>query len=108
LGERGARYSDDVGELAAEVVEALSPLGEIGWRKMFGGAGLFADGSMFALIDSAARLHFKVDESTRGRYEQAASEQHARMPYYSVPDHVLAEDDALLAWARESIAVSKP
>ncbi len=107
MGEQGARYSQDVGEFAAEVVEALAPLGEIGWRKMFGGAGIFADGSMFALIDSAARLHFKVGESNRGRYEKAGSEKHGRMPYYSLPDDVLADDDELLAWARESIALSK-
>ena len=36
MGERGARYSHDVGEFAIEVVEALAPLGDIGWRKMFG------------------------------------------------------------------------
>lgn len=106
MGLKGARYSEEVGEFAAELVEELDSLGEMSWKKMFGGAGVFVDGSMFALIDSDAQLHLKVDDSNRARFESAGSAKHGRMPYYSVPAAVLEDDDALLEWARESAAVA--
>ncbi len=62
---------------------------------------------MFALIDSAACLHFTVGESNRGRYEGARSEKHGRMPYHMVSDEVLVDDDGLFARARELVALSK-
>ena len=106
VGESGARYSDDVGRFAEELVEALAPLGDLSWRKMFGGAGLFVDGSMFALVDSSARLHLKADDSNRARFEDAGSARHDRMPYYAVPDDVLDDDAALLSWAAASVEVA--
>jgi TfoX/Sxy family transcriptional regulator of competence genes len=56
----GARFSDQVGEFAEELVDALAAIGDVSWRKIFGGAGVFVGDSMFALIDSSARLHLKV------------------------------------------------
>lgn len=106
MGLKGARYSEQVGEFAAELVEELDSLGAVSWRKMFGGAGVFVDGSMFALIDSDARLHLKVDDSNRAQFEAAGSEKHGRMPYYSVPADVLEDDAVLLEWARGSAAIA--
>lgn len=106
MGDAGARFSKDVGEMADQVVAVLGPVGDVSWKKMFGGAGIFADGSMFALVDSDAQLHVKADESNRERFEAAGSARHGRMPYYAVPDAVLTDDDALLAWARASVAVN--
>jgi len=107
MGEQGARYSEDVGQFAEEVSEALAPLGEVSWRKMFGGAGVFVDGSMFALIDSDAQLHLKVDDSNLARYEEAGAAKHGRMPYYVVPASVLEDDEALLEWAGVSAAIAR-
>jgi len=106
MGTAGARFSKDVGQMAEQVVELLQPLGDLTWRKMFGGAGIFEDGSMFALIDSNARLHLKADDSNRDRFETAGAEKHGRMPYYAVPDIVVDDDDTLLEWARASVAVN--
>lgn len=106
MGEAGARFSDDVGTAADEVVARLAPLGDVSWRKMFGGAAIFADGSMFALVDSDARLHLKANDSNRSRFERAGSVKHGRMPYYSVPSAVLNDDAALLEWARPSVAAN--
>ena len=44
------------------VAEQLAPVGPIDIRRMFGGAGIFADGRMFALIVSDT-LYFKTDET---------------------------------------------
>lgn len=106
MGDAGARYSEDVGEFAEELVDSLTPLGEVSWKKMFGGAGIFVDGSMFGLIDTTAKLFLKVDDSNRDRYEAAGTEKHGRMPYYAVPPHVLADDDTLLDWARVSATIA--
>ena len=107
MGEKGARYSDDVGTLADEVADALSGLGEVTWRKMFGGAGVFIDDRMFALIDSDARLYLKADDSNRGRYESAGAERHGRMPYFAAPEAILEDTDALVEWASDSAALAR-
>ena len=107
MGEKDARYSEEVGLFADELVDTLTPLGELSWRKMFGGAGIFVDGSMFALVDSGARLHLKVADANRARFEEAGSERHGRMPYFAVPDEVLSDDEALREWAATSVAVAR-
>jgi DNA transformation protein len=89
----------------AYVVELLEPLGAVTGRKMFGGYGIWEDGDMFALLDSASTLYFKVDDTTRARYADAGSEQFMTMPYWSVPVDVLEDDDLLQAWARQAMAV---
>ncbi|NJO22813.1 MAG: TfoX/Sxy family protein, partial [Sphingomonadales bacterium] len=48
--------------------EQLAGLGPVSIRRMFGGAGVFADGIMFALV-SDDTLYFKVDETTRADFE---------------------------------------
>lgn len=106
MGLKGARYSDQVGGFADELVEGFEILGSVSWKKMFGGAGIFVDGSMFALIDSDSQLHLKVDDTNREAFELAGVEKHGRMPYYAVPADVLEDDDALLEWARRSAAIA--
>ena len=106
MGLKGARYSDDVGTFADELVESFADLGEVSWKKMFGGAGIFVDGSMFALVDSDAQLHLKVDDSNRARFESAGSEKHGRMPYYAAPAEILEDESQLFEWARTSAGVA--
>jgi DNA transformation protein len=106
MGTKGARYSEDVGEFAEELAGALGSLGEVSWKKMFGGAGVFVDGSLFALIGSDARLHLKVEDTNRDRYEAAGCEKHGRMPYYVVPKDVVGDDDALIEWAGLSAEIA--
>ncbi len=106
MGLKGARYSDQVGEFADELVEGFGDLGDVSWRKMFGGVGVFVDGSMFALIDSDAQLHLKVDDTNRESFESAGAEKHGRTPYYAVPAAVLEDETTLLEWARRSAAIA--
>lgn len=106
MGEAGARYSEEVGVFADQLLDTFSPLGEVTWKKMFGGAGVFVDGSMFGLIDTDAQLHLKADDSNRDGFERAGAVKHGRMPYYSVPSAVLDDDDELLSWAQSSAAIA--
>lgn len=101
-------------DVLADVLERLQPVGEVTGRKMFGGAGFWESGHMFALLDSSSTLHFKVDAATRPRYEAAGcspftpempGRRPTEMPYFTVPADVLADDARFLEWAREAVAV---
>lgn len=107
MGEEGARYSDDVGDVAEDLVRSWQPLGEVTWKKMFGGAGVFVDGSMFALIDSDGTLHLKADATNQSDLELLGGARHGRMPYVSITDDVLADDDRLLELAKRSVSIAK-
>ncbi len=102
-------------ELVREVAQRLAPLGDVTSRKMFGGAGFWESGDMFALLSSDSMLHFKVDDATRPRYEAAGSAAFApqmgdrppvEMPYFVVPDEIVADDDAFASWAADAVAVA--
>ena len=90
MGKAGARFSEAVGTAADDLVERLETLGPVSWKKMFGGAGVFVDGKMFALVDAETLVHLKVGALNRARFEAAGSTKHERMPYFTVPDEVLA------------------
>jgi DNA transformation protein len=87
------------------VMKLLSPIEGVSSKSMFGGYGLFHEGSMFALI-SGNGLFFKIDDSNRSLYEQAGSKQYKPMPYYQVPTEVLEDTGKLLDWANISISVA--
>jgi DNA transformation protein len=84
-------------------------------RRMFGGVGLFHDGVMFGLVTRDI-LHFRVDDTTRGRFESTGSEPFRYMragrevtlgAYYVVPEDLLDRPDELLAWGREAIVAAR-
>ena len=91
--------------------EQLEPLGAVGLRRMFGGSGVFYGALMFGLVTDDT-LYFKAGELNRSDYEAAGSEpfSYARqgrrriaMSYYRVPDDVLEDGDALVAWGQKAI-----
>jgi DNA transformation protein len=95
------------------VLEQLAAAGHVTSRAMFGGVGLYLDGLFFALIDDDT-LYFKVDDSTRARYERAESKPFCPFPerpeqtmaYWQVPADVLEDPDELANWAREALGVA--
>ena len=76
--------------------------GKITARRMFGGAGFYLNGKMFALTDGDD-VYIKGDEETRARFESRKMKQFApfddkpnmRMHYYSLSSEDLEDDDAL-------------
>ena len=107
MGEKGAKLTSESSKSAEEIQNRLSNLGDISVKKMFGGYGIFEESKMFALIDSQGNIFFKVDDTNLASYEDAGSEKHFRMPYYSVPEDVLRDDAILEEWARASIKIAK-
>lgn len=89
------------------VMDKLSPLGDIRSRAMFGGYGIFYEGSMFALI-SEDTLYFKVNEDNRDMYEKAGSKLFPHgISYREVPTEVIEDNSKLLAWANLSIEITR-
>ena len=86
MGKKGAKHTQKATETCQQTVRVLAGIGEITSRKMFGGYGIFESGVMFALVNSAGKLHLKVDDSNISRFKEAGSNSHGKMPYYDVPD----------------------
>ena len=100
-------------EFLRYVIDQLRGLGVVISRKMFGGAGLYLDGAIFALI-AYDTLYFKVDETNRSDFEEAGMEPFRPfdetsyvMSYYEVPIDVLEEGDELVEWARKALAAAR-
>jgi len=98
-------------EFLEYVLDQLSAWGDVSARKMFGGAGLYRDGKMFALIADAV-AYLKVDDSNRNDFVQADSspfkpypDKPTSMSYYEVPPDVLEEPDELIEWSKKSLDV---
>ena len=98
-------------EFLGFLLDQLSAWGGVGVRKMFGGAGLYRDGKMFALVaDDVAYL--KVDDSNRHLFEETGATQFKpyadkpmRMPYFEIPPSVLEQPETLIEWATRSLAI---
>ena len=82
---------------------------------MFGGAGVFLDGVMFALIASET-LYFKADETTKARFEreelepftyEAGNGKRSIMSYWRAPEQVFDDPDEMLDWAGEAVRVAQ-
>ena len=80
---------------------------------MFGGAGIFRDGLMFALV-SDNEIFLKADAETVERFRAAGSGvftyskkgKPATLSYWSVPDEALDDGEALRNWAELAFAAA--
>ena len=90
------------------VTECLEPLGSVTMRKMMGGAVLYCDGTVFALI-SDSDLYFKSDGDNEqffeaeglGKFELTGKDgKIGTMNYRSAPLDVHDDPDAMRQWAR--------
>lgn len=93
------------------VQDQLHGLGEITVRRMFGGAGLYLDGTFFAIVADDV-LYFKVDDSNRPEYEAAGMRPfrpfggETEMSYYEVPVDVLEDSEELRKWVGKAVEVA--
>lgn len=105
---RRDRYFDFVEHL-------LAPFGEIAIRRMFGGAGVFRDGVMFALI-ADDELHLKTDAALRAEMNAAGGRafvwtrpsdgREMDMGYLTLPPDDAEDPDAASAWASKAYHVA--
>jgi len=100
-------------EYLTYVIDQLYDLGPVTSRRMFGGAGLYCDGVMFAIVDDDM-LYFKVDDGNRADYEAAGTDPFtyttdrgtSTMSYYEVPIDVLENKEQAARWAQKALAVA--
>ncbi len=105
MGEKGSKRTGEAKESADDFVEALAALGDVTSKPMFGGYGIFRDGAMFGIVDTAGEWYLKAnDDRQAAAFEEAGSHKHGRMPYWSVPEAVAGDEAALAAWARDASA----
>jgi DNA transformation protein len=98
-------------------VDLFSGMGGVAARRMFGSAGLYSYGVMFALIDDD-RIFLKTDEALRadliaegavawiytGRKGPEGWPQETS--YWSLPDAACEDPDEACAWGRRALAVA--
>jgi DNA transformation protein len=83
--------------------DLLSALGPVTARRMFGGASLYADGMLFALVDDDV-LYLKADQTTKARYESEGLKPFTyqgqtgpvSMSYWRAPERLYDEPDEML------------
>jgi DNA transformation protein len=101
-------------KFTAYLLELLVPLGPISARRMFGGVGLFHNGTMFGLI-VRDELFLKVGDANRPAYEAAGEAPfsyetkhgtHTLGSYWRCPPDLLDEAETFQAWARQAVEAS--
>lgn len=83
-------------------------------RAMFGGYGLFVEGTMFGLI-AYDILYLKVDEHNRADYVNlnmppftyTGKHKPIQMSYYQVPETVFNNLETLAVWVEKAIAAGR-
>ncbi len=96
--------SPEFGEFLKEQLAAFGP---VDVKRMFGDAGLFRDGLMFALIADDV-LYFKVDDENTGAFEAEGLDHftyttkkgdRGLMSYRRAPERCLDDPDDMVEWA---------
>jgi DNA transformation protein and related proteins len=101
------------------IVELFAPFGRVTVRRLFGGAGLFAEGLMFGLVFDGA-IFLKVDEASIPDFEREGSVPfvytRAKSPgrvgrhslsYWRLPERLYDDPDELVSWARRAFAIAE-
>lgn len=101
--------------LIAWVEEAMAPIGTVTMRKMMGGATLYLDGTIFAII-AADALWFKADATSDATWDaagcarftyQMGEGREGSMNYRRAPDDVYDDADAMREWAMLGVAAGQ-
>jgi len=95
------------------IKEQLSGFGPVTVRRMFGGAGIFRDGLMFALIADET-LYLKADDASQKEFEALSLSpftygkggKRTVMSYWRAPEACLDDGDEMTGWARKAFAAA--
>jgi DNA transformation protein and related proteins len=97
------------------IKDQLAGFGPVSIRNMFGGAGVYADGVMFAILADDT-LYLKADEPSSRAFEAEGMSPFTYTPegrtpvamsYWEVPPRLLEEPEELAAWAREAHGIAR-
>jgi len=97
------------------ISELFAQFRPVSVRRLFGGAGLYADGVMFAILSKDV-VYLKADEETRAAFEregcapfsyQAKGGRRASMSYWRMPERLYDDPDELATWAAQALAAAR-
>jgi len=100
---------------AEHVREMFREFGPVLVRRMFGGAGLYADGVMFALVsddliylktDAASLPAFAREHCAPFEYDSKTGKR-ALTSYWRLPERLYDDPDELAQWARAAVAAAR-
>ena len=99
-------------EFVARITAALEAARPVRIKKMFGGLGIYLGEAFFGIADDDG-LYFKVDATTREKYEAKGmgpwiAPQGANDKYREVPADIVANPTELGAWIDEAAVVAGP
>jgi DNA transformation protein and related proteins len=99
--------------------DLFAPFGPVAVRRMFGGAGIYSDGQMFALLFDGA-IFLKVDQTSIPDFEREGSKPfvytraksahrtgRASLSYWRLPERLYDDPDQLAVWARRALAIAQ-
>jgi DNA transformation protein len=98
-----------------DIQELFSVFGVVALRRMFGGAGIYADGTMFALVADGV-IYLKADDVNTPAFEreelppftyQTKDGKRGVMSYRRMPDRLYDDPDELATWARDALKAAQ-
>jgi DNA transformation protein len=98
-----------------DIRELFSGLGQVSIHRMFGGAGVYADGVMFALVTHGI-IYLKADEQTAPDFEReglapfvytARNGRRTVMSYRRMADRLYDDPEEAVRWARTALGAAK-
>jgi len=100
-------------EEIAHTLDLFSDLGSTTTRKMFGGLGIYHEGTIFALVMRDGRILLKGQGAMQSRFDamglerwtyQREGKAATAMPYWHLPESALDDAEEACALAREAIS----
>jgi len=97
------------------VLELFGPMAPVSIRRMFGGAGVFKEGLMFALIaddtvflkaDPALRAALEAEGCAPFVWVRPSDGKQVDLGYVSLPTDAMDEPDLASEWGRKAFAVA--
>jgi DNA transformation protein len=97
------------------ITELFAGFGPVTVRRMFSGAGVFADGLMVALVVDGM-IFLKADETLVPQFEREGlapfsyktkEGRRTLMSYWRMPERLYDDPDELAVWARQSMAAAQ-
>jgi DNA transformation protein and related proteins len=99
--------------------DLFAPFGPVTVRRMFGGAGIYREGLMFALVFDGA-IFLKVDEASIPDFEREGSRpfvytraksagkiRRASLSYWRLPERLYDDPEELAVWAERALAIAQ-
>jgi DNA transformation protein len=98
-----------------DIRELFAAFGSVTVRRMFGGAGIYAQETMFALVHDGV-IYLKADGHNAPAFERedlpaftyaTKGGKRGVMSYRRMPDRLYDDPEELAAWARDALAAAR-